>query len=1153
MIQDFHSSSASSAAPTGKGYWRSLDELADTPAFREWLHREFPQGASEAQGVNRRHFLKIMAASFGAAGIGLAGCRRPEAHILPYAKQPENSIPGLPVYYTTSFPDAVDNLPLVVETHQHRPTHIEGNRGYAPYGGGTTVFSQASVLNLYDPDRMTASAGANNKRLSPAEVADQLQKIASTYAQTRGQGLAILAEPSTSPTRARLVKQLKQALPQAKWAEYSPAGQTAADAALRPLFGRPARALYQLDQAKVIVSVDCDFTGAEPGSLALSRGYAAGRRVANQADAKAMNRLYVAETAYTTTGAMADHRLRVPTSALPAFVAALAAEVLSQQHAEAALAAQLKEQGATGHFDETWIRECAADLIAQHGHAVVLPGSNLPAPVQQLVQWINVLIGATKHTVQYVELPDAGEVLSISQLAAIIGQGQVETLVILGGNPVYNAPANLGWKKLQQSVKQVVRLGYYFDETALESDLNIASTHYLESWSDGRTYAGALLPVQPMILPLFDGISELEVLARLAGQTTVDAFALVRETFASFTQEADQQKAFARFLAQGGLFDLTYPKLTAAPNFGSVRAGISGFNFKAPGLSKDSLEVRIKLDDRIGDGFWNNNGWLQEVPDAMTKLTWDNAIFISPKLAEEIGYDTKSGKFLIDGIAKQQNSFVKDTQVSPVAELSVEGVKVSGPLYIMPGLPDYAVVVTLGYGREKVGRVGKGTGYNAYPLTHTDTTARTGAKLSLTGASYPLANTSQHWSMEGRDIIRETNVGHHLENPDWVNHMGMEAHSPPVYGSAKDMPLQEKSLTQPRGNSLYEHPEFGKPLPNIKAWQQPGAMEKFIPEQQWGMVIDLNTCTACNACIIACQSENNIPIVGKEQIAHGREMHWLRLDRYFSSGDVKANQVSLPANPQTAFMPMACVHCESAPCEQVCPVNATVHDSQGLNTMAYNRCVGTRYCANNCPYKVRRFNFFDFNKRNIDELYAGPLGTDKNKTEGGQLAAMQKNPDVTVRMRGVMEKCTYCVQRIQTARIAQKVKAGASNDVRIPDGMVRTACQNACATEAIIFGDISDADTQVSKAKANDRDYAVLGYLNVRPRTTYLARLRNPNPKISGAEPFSQLEYQQKAGKAHGKGESHGADSHGTDHHATDAHATDSHGTDAHASGDAHH
>jgi molybdopterin-containing oxidoreductase family iron-sulfur binding subunit len=568
----------------------------------------------------------------------------------------------------------------------------------------------------------------------------------------------------------------------------------------------------------------------------------------------------------------------------------------------------------------------------------------------------------------------------------------------------------------------------------------------------------------------------------------------------------------------------------------------------SPALSAEKLEVRLVKDDSVGDGAYTNNGWLQECPDPMTKLAWDNAIFVSPRIAEDIlGYDTKDGTFLIPGtgIAKKPYKIKRGREIAPVVEVTVDGTSVKGPLHVMPGLADWTIVMPLGYGRRNVGRVGKGTGYDAYPFSSTTGFVRSGASIKFVpGETYKLANTQEHWSMEGRAIIREANVETHLKDKKWVDTVGMESHSPAIYGKDKKMSLQEKSLKTPRGGSLYETPDFAAPPKNVDAWKDEDSLSKFIPEQQWGMSIDLNTCTGCNACIVACQSENNIPIVGKDQVMRGREMHWIRLDRYYSSGDLSENRTSLPHDPQASIMPVACMHCEMAPCEQVCPVNATVHDSQGLNTMAYNRCVGTRYCANNCPYKVRRFNFFDFNKRASDEYYLGPVGTNVYKTDGGALKAMQANPDVTVRMRGVMEKCTYCVQRIQGAKIAQKVAAKDSNNIHIPDGVVRTACQAVCPTEAITFGDISDADTEVSKAKANDRDYALLGYLNVRPRTTYLARLRNPNPAMPDyhSHALSRAEYDQASGHAgghddHGAHDSHAASGHDDHGHATTEHA----------------
>jgi molybdopterin-containing oxidoreductase family iron-sulfur binding subunit len=1106
MKRESESPQTDAAAPTGPQYWRSLNELTDKPEFKDWLHREFPQGASEAEGLNRRNFLKIMGASFALAGLGATGCRRPEQYILPYAKQPEGTIPGIPVYFTTSFPDAKDNLPLVVETHQHRPTHVEGNQDYAPYGGSVNRFASASVLNLYDPDRMSSSY-EGTRRISPERVKDILAGLTAKYSPTNGQGMAVLAQASTSPTRLRLKRQLLKKYPRLQWAEYSAVDQDNPERAASQLFGKPTRALYQLDRARRVLGVDADFLNSEPGSTGMARAFSRARKVRNQDEAKQMSRLYMVESTFSVTGAMADHRLRLSTGNMTAFLALLTAEVLEQAGGDARMAASLRERAGGLTVDAGWIRECARDLVEHAGESVVVAGAHLGMEAQMLAIYLNQLIGAPDKTVRYAELPEA-PAPGLVELAEQIRSGAIESLLILGGNPVYDAPADLDWAALQKSVPEVIRYGYYFDETSLEAGINIAATHYLESWSDGRTLDGTYVPVQPMILPLFPAFQELELLARLAGMAQPDPYGLVLDTFKQAYGGAE--KDFKRLLSNGFLPESAYPVRRAAqvaPN--ALREQLNGRDLAARPTGPERLEVRLVADASVGDGSYNNNGWLQECPDPMTKLTWDNAILISPALAREKGFDTKAGDFLIGGVAKKSANFKRGREESRIAELMVNGVTLRGPVHIQPGLDDWTVILPLGYGRRQAGRVGQGTGFDAYPLSDSQAgLLRSGGRLSITEQGYRLANTQEHWSMEGRAILREGNVGTYLEDKDFVAGMGIESHSPPIYGKDKDMPLAEKALTTPRGGSAYETPNFGDPPPNVKVWQDPEARAKFIPEQQWGMSIDLNTCTGCNACVIACQSENNIPIVGKDQIMRGREMHWIRLDRYYSSGDLEENRHSLPADPQASLMPVGCLHCEMAPCEQVCPVNATVHDNQGLNVMAYNRCVGTRYCANNCPYKVRRFNFFDYNKRSTDEFYAGPVGTDQYRTEGGVLKSMQKNPDVTVRMRGVMEKCTYCVQRIEQGKIAQRVKARDSNDIKVPDGVIRTACQAACPSEAIVFGDISDPRSAVSLAKDNDRDYALLGYLNTRPRTTYLARLRNPNPRMPDyVKALSRKEY----------------------------------------------
>jgi MoCo/4Fe-4S cofactor protein with predicted Tat translocation signal len=1106
--------------PTGPTWWRSLDEYTERAEFKEWLHREFPQGASEASGVNRRHFMRIMAASFAVAGLGAAGCRRPESTILPYnndAKNPSGTVPGNPVFYASAFPDGTDALPLLVETHHHRPTHVEGNPGYAPYGGALHAIASASILNLYDPDRMTTSH-EGRRRTNRERVRDRLAEVAATYSATGGQGLAFLAEPSSSPSRARMVAALRKRYPRMVWAEYAPFATGNPELAASAVFGGNLRPIYQFAAAKRILAVDSDFLSREPGATGHTRAFAQTRKVRNTEDAAAMSRLYCVESAFTTTGTMADHRLRLASGQMTAFLALVAREIIRQTGSGAVWSGfRLDRVASLPGVADSWIAECARDLLAHKGAALVVPGSHLPVAAQQLAILINELVGARGTTLVYRQLPTA-PATPITELADAIRAGRVDTLVVLGGNPVFNAPADLDWARLQKSVANVIRYGYYFDETSLESGFNIAATHYLESWGDCRTIDGTVLPVQPMIQPLFDGFQELEVLARIAALDVWDAYAIVRDTFSSELLPGADDRAFRKFLSDGLLPDSQYPLANVGLAGPRLITALANADLAATTPSATALEVRLMRDDKVGDGFHTNNGWLQELPDPITKLTWDNAILISPALATHLGYDTPSGTFLIGGVAKKNARFERGREIAPVAELSIGGVVVRGPIHIQPGLADWTVVIPCGYGRTQVGRVGRGAGFNGYPLsTSGQPVVRNGASIALTRATHRLANTQMHWSMEGRAIVREANTSTHLQDPTWAHKQGVEAHSPPIYGKDKDMPLAQKALTTPRGGSAYETPDFGAPPPNVKVWQDPAALAQFVPDQQWGMSIDLNTCTGCNACVIACQSENNIPIVGKEQVMRGREMHWIRLDRYYTSGDTTANQTSLPSDPQTAIMPVGCLHCEMAPCEQVCPVNATVHDSQGLNVMAYNRCVGTRYCANNCPYKVRRFNFFDYTKRAIDDFYKGPLATDQHKTEGGQLVAMRANPEVSVRMRGVMEKCTYCVQRIEQARIAQRVVARDSNNIRIPDGVLRTACQSACPAEAIVFGDISDPDSAVSRAKDNDRDYSLLGYLNTRPRTTYLARLRNPNPLMPDYrdQPLSAMEYAAASGAAH--------------------------------------
>jgi molybdopterin-containing oxidoreductase family iron-sulfur binding subunit len=1131
---------------SGPRYWKSLDDLAETPAFKDWVEREFPAGASEMEGVNRRQFMKVMAASFGLAGLGMAGCRRPEQVILPYSKQPENVIPGVPVYYTSSQPSGRDNVPVIVETHTGRPTKIEGNPSFKPYGGATTVYTQASILDLYDPDRATKSK-AGTSTITPDAVRDRLAAIRKAHAADKGKGLVFLAEPSTSPSRAALVAQIKEAFPEATWTEHTAIDLSTSEQAATAVFGKAVRTLPEFSKAKRVLSVDADFLQNADGSLGLAREFVKTRKVKDSKDAKKMSRLYAVESTLTSTGSMADHRLRLSSSQMGAFIAQVGAAILKKKHVGGPLATALEKVGASLNVDAKWIDECAADLADGSCHGIVVAGEHLPKSVHAIVFAINEVLSAP---VKYVEVPAAEQ--GIAAAVARLNEGDVKTLVVIGGNPVYDAPVDLDWTSAQAKAGQSIYLGQSANETSEVSSLFIARSHFLESWGDGRTFDGTLVPVQPMIEPLFPTFNELEVLARLAGVETTDAYSIAQATF-----EALGGSDYSKFLSEGLLEGSAFKAVSAKADPAKVLAALNLGELTASELSASQLEVRFAPSSHAYDGRYANNGWMMECPDPITKLTWDNAILISPRLAKELeeqqgiqifpskkpmNKDSAFFEAAKGTLQTNKATFKRGKEEAVVAELTLNGRTIKAPIHVVPGMANYTVVLPLGMGRKSVGRVGQGVGFDAFSLRSSDGLGcALGAALQLTNETYRLANTQEHWSMEGRAIVREGNADYYAKHPDFASKVGVESHAPANYGKDSDKSLQEQSTKQFRGNSAYEHPEFSAPAPNVKVWQ--GNEDKFPAVQQWGMAIDLNSCTGCTACVVACQSENNVPIVGKDQVLRGREMHWMRIDRYFSAE--KYDQAEVPEDVQVSFMGMMCQHCENAPCEQVCPVNATVHDSQGLNTMAYNRCVGTRYCANNCPYKVRRFNFFDWNKRQIGEVYKGPLGP----VDEPELEKMQANPNVTVRMRGVMEKCTFCTQRIESAKIEQKRLAGASGDIKIADGNIKTACQQVCPTDAITFGDISDANSEVSKMKASDRNYSVLGYLNARPRTTYLARLRNPNPKMPDAyaKPYAYAQYDERYG--HGSGGDHGAshdahaapshDSHGSDHtsHKEEAHS----------------
>jgi molybdopterin-containing oxidoreductase family iron-sulfur binding subunit len=1015
-----------------------------------------------------------MSASFMLAGFGLAGsgCRRPEDKLMPFGKAQENYTFGTAQYFSTAMPTRTGAVPLAVKSYEGRPVKIEGNATYPGGNGGTDRYTQASILGLYDPDRATGFKQAGKVQTSETALA-ALDGLAKKFAANQGEGLALLVEPGTSPSRQRLQKQIAAKLPKARWFAYDPVDTAIHQRAASQAFGASVRPQFRYDDAKVILALDSDFIGSEEDAHNNIRRFANGRRVEKPGDS--MSRLYTVESLFTLTGLNADHRLRLPASAVIQVAAAIAAEC----------GVKVGNIALPAGVDAKWISECAKDLLANKGAALVVAGQRQPLAVHLIANALNAALGSIGKTVQLLAANEAGYG-SIVELATALNGGQVETLAILGGNPVYSAPGDLSWAATQRKAKTVVRLGLHDDETSAVADWHFPQAHYLESWGDALTSDGTLVPLQPLIAPLFGGLTELEFLARLAGLDVTKPYEIIRETFAGYSKGGEE--AWKKFLHDGFLPGTSAKTTDAKLNATAVSAAIAAAKINPAG--KDNLEIVLHRDYSVDDGRYANNGWLQELPDPITKIVWDNALLMSRKTAHELGL-----------------------QNFDVMEVKLGERSVKAPVWVQPGMADYSLGLALGYGRTRAGRVGVNAGFDAYPLLTAGTGfIAVGATLRKTGERYEIATTQSHWSMEGRAIVREANLDQFATHPDFATAMNAEE-------APSETPIYPNPLKAAEKSALY----------------------------QWGMAIDLSACVGCGTCVMACQSENNIPIVGKDLVKRGREMHWLRIDRYYASNPIKHTFTetfqkdedqqfqSWIDDVQAVNQPMLCQHCEAAPCESVCPVNATVHDQEGLNVMAYNRCVGTRYCSNNCPYKVRRFNYLDYNKRPLKDLkgtfYPSPLlhSTDgewdmarwwKNQDatmrpdDELDLIRMIKNPDVTVRMRGVMEKCTYCVQRIEGAKIAQKVKAGASGDVVMPDGTFTTACAQACPANAIVFGNIADPESRVSKMKTQVRNYSVLEFLATHPRTTYLARVRNMNPAMPDYTewPLTFEEFEKKNG-----------------------------------------
>jgi molybdopterin-containing oxidoreductase family iron-sulfur binding subunit len=980
----------------------------------------------------------LLGASLSLAG--LAGCRRPVEEIVPYVTAPEEIVPGIPRHYATTMPFRRSAYGLIVESHEGRPTKVEGNPSHPSTLGASSSRVQASVLGLYDPDR-SQSVTERGTPKSWGDFVTAWGTLSEAHASDGGASLAVLSESFSSPTLARLTSELRARYPKLQWATYDAVSDESRVAGLRHATGRDLDLMLRLDRASVILALDADLLLTDAEMIRHARGFADGRRAG--ASGGVMNRLYAVEGVYSLTGAMADHRLRLESRQIAPFLAALAARLAPPEAGTASLAGA----GVPG-VDSRWIDALAKDLLANRGKGLIVAGERQPAAVHAAVCALNTYLGNTGKTVSYYETKDAAlpSVSSLASLVSAMKGGAVRTLVVLGGNPVFDAPADLDFASAMAKVPDSIALGHSVDETSSKATWHVPRAHYLESWGDARAVGGTLSVVQPLILPLFGGRTPVEVLAVMVGGKDRPGYDIVRETWKPILGEAEFDKKWNRVLHDGLLAGSELPEvvpdLTAQPLAELGRLGAAGASAsQAASGSPGGLEIVFLPSPSLHDGRFANDGWLQELPDPLTKLTWDNPALVSPKTAESLGLANEEW-----------------------VRLEYAGRSLELPVWLLPGMTDGVVALTLGYGRSQAGRIGSGVGFDAFTVRSSKAPGfDSGAKLTKLARTYPLSATQEHGSMEGRPVVRESTLAALRSKPAAGSEPAEGAHTGASKGEGVPGPSTGSgpSRAPSRDGALGV---FEEEPHHFSLWKE----HAYDKGHQWGMTIDLNACIGCNACMVACQSENNVPVVGKIQVKKGREMHWLRVDRYFSGEP--------SGNPEMVFQPVPCMHCEDAPCEQVCPVAATVHDGQGLNVMVYNRCIGTRYCSNNCPYKVRRFNFFNFTKDTPDIL------------------KLAMNPDVTVRARGVMEKCTYCTQRINRVKIDARL---AGRELR--DGDVKTACQQACPASAIEFGDLRDQSSRVVKAKADPRNYALLEELNTRPRTTYLSKVRNPNPDLEGA------------------------------------------------------
>ncbi len=988
---------------TAPVFWRSLEELAGNTPRADLPGLEFPDPSVEVLDEHtRRDFLRFMAASLALGG--LSGCAyQPDESIVPYVEAPEAIVPGKPQFFASAIPIDGYACGVLVKSHMGRPINLEGNPAHPASLGAVDIFGQATILTLYDPDR--SQLVTHNGRVETWEhlqtlILDSRAKLLSK----KGAGLRILTQTVASPALADQLRRIGEQFPEAKWHRYEPLTRDTVGAGCRLAFGEDLVPVYHLERADVIVSLDSDFLARGPGRLHDARGFAGRREVGDAGPGTTMNRLYVVEPTLTLTGAAADHRMAVAARDVALVAQAIAAELKVGEPAtsEPKFPPRIAEHAG-------WIAALARDLGAHRGSSLVIAGETQRPEVHALAHLVNHALDNVGKTVEFIDRVDAGpadQIGSLRELVRDANAGLVETLIILGGNPIYDAPSDLGFSTMLGSnkIKLRIHLGLYEDETAQLCHWHIPEAHCLESWSDLQAFDGTVSIQQPLIAPLYKGRSAHELLAVLLGEPELSGLEIIRDYWRRRNVPGDFESAWRTALEAGFIANTARKPKEVAPK-------VKGIAIPAAPADEgpESLEILFRPDPTIGDGRWANNGWLQELPKPLTKLSWDNAALLGPALARRLGIENED-----------------------IVELRYRGNSVQLPAWIMPGQAEGSVTVFLGHGRRRAGKVGTGVGVDVYGLrTAEGPWSGSGLEVKKTSERARLAAMHHHFSMEGRDLIRVGNLEDYRKNPGFAQ----EAEREPGHGSSLiEVPEPQKRHQEGEGNS-------------------------------WGMAINLNTCIGCNACVVACQAENNIPVVGRDQVLASREMHWIRIDRYFEGEDT--------SNPKIDFQPVPCMQCEQAPCEIVCPVGATTHSAEGLNEMTYNRCVGTRYCSNNCPYKVRRFNFLHYSDETTPSL------------------KLMRNPEVTVRSRGVMEKCTYCVQRINAARITADIE-----NRRVGGDEVVTACQGACPTKAIVFGNLNDPNSAVVKAKASSRNYALLAELNTRPRTTYLAKLRNPNPEI---------------------------------------------------------